>query len=98
MTRAISNDLRERIVARYLEEGESYDSVAEHFQVGRRASTSGRSCSEGLTTNAPASRSAPSELAGSQLRFCCVPAPPLRRRKCSAAGARTQVVSHTRPA
>ena len=35
MTRAISNDLRERIVARYLQEGESYDSVAEHFQVGR---------------------------------------------------------------
>lgn len=35
MTRAISDDLRERIVARYLQEGESYDSVAEHFQVGR---------------------------------------------------------------
>jgi len=35
MTRAISNDLRERIVARSLQEGESYDSVAEHFQVGR---------------------------------------------------------------
>lgn len=35
MTRAISNDLRERIVARYLQDDESYDSVADHFQVGR---------------------------------------------------------------
>jgi transposase len=32
---AISNDLRERIVARYLRGGESYESVAEHFSVGR---------------------------------------------------------------
>lgn len=35
MSHAISNDLRQRIVDRYLQEGESYDSVAEHFQVGR---------------------------------------------------------------
>jgi len=35
VSHAISNDLRRRIVDRYLREGESYDSVAEHFQVGR---------------------------------------------------------------
>lgn len=35
MSHDISNDLRQRIVDRYLQEGESYDSVAEHFQVGR---------------------------------------------------------------
>ena len=35
MSVPISNDLRQRIVDRYLSTDESYDAVAEHFQVGR---------------------------------------------------------------
>lgn len=35
MSNAISNDLRQRIVDRYLRMNESYEQVAEHFQVGR---------------------------------------------------------------
>jgi transposase len=35
MSVPISNDLRQRIVDRYMSHSESYDAVAEYFQVGR---------------------------------------------------------------
>lgn len=35
MSIPISNDLRQRIVDRYMSHSESYDAVAEYFQVGR---------------------------------------------------------------